>query len=99
MLITDCKVKIVWEGGCCSAWNSAVAEFPKDIGTILPKLGAKIKDAIYEPWQSALKLKHDGRQIYIFSNRIYIPYVSKLEEGQALVDWVRETVNKAYSGA
>jgi hypothetical protein len=99
MLIPDCKAKIVQEGGCCTMWESVVAMFPKAInGTILPKLGAKVKESTWQVWQSALRLKHDGREIYIFSNRIYIPYVSKVEEGQALVDWAREKVNKAYSG-
>jgi ArsR family metal-binding transcriptional regulator len=98
MLIPDCKAKIVQEGGCCTMWDSVVAEFHKDIGDILPKLEAKAKESTWQPWQSALKLKHDGREIYIFSNRVYIPYVGKVEEGQALVDWAREVINKAYSG-
>jgi len=99
MLIPDCKVKIVQEGGCCTMWESVVAMFPKDInGAILPKLETKVKESTWQPWQSALRLKHDGREIFIFADRIYIPYVSKLEEGQALVDLAREKVNKAYSG-
>ena len=99
MLIPDCKAKIVQEGGCCTMWESVVAMFPKDInGTILPKLGAKVKESTWQAWQSALRLKHDGREIFIFADRIYIPYVSKLEEGQALVDWARQVINKASPG-
>jgi len=97
MLIEELKPEIIWETSCCAQWRSAVAQLNCDIGESLPQLSSKIQEAVYEPVQKAIRLKKDGKTVYVYPDRIYIPYIDGEEEGQALMDWARKVINHAYS--
>jgi ArsR family metal-binding transcriptional regulator len=97
MLIEDLKPEVIWETSCCAQWRSTVAQLNCDIGEILPQLAGKIQDAVYESVQKAIRLKKDGKTVYVYPDRIYIPYIAGEEEGRALMEWVREVINSAYS--
>lgn len=97
MLIAELKLEIIWETSCCAQWRSAVAQLNCDIGESLPQLASKIQEAVYESVQKAIRLKKDGKTVYVYPDRIYIPYIAGEEEGQALMDWAKEVINSAYS--
>jgi ArsR family metal-binding transcriptional regulator len=97
MLIAELKPNIIWETSCCAQWRSAVAKLNCDIGEKLPRLASKINDAVYESFQKAIRLKKDDMTVYVYSGRIYAPYIKSEEEGLELIDWARILVNNADS--
>jgi len=97
MLISDYKLEINWEKGCCGQWQSVTVKLSEDISQALPRLVSAIEDARYEPTEKSLRLIKDSRYIYIYPKRIYISHIQSSDEAHALMEWTKDVLNEAYS--
>ena len=96
MMLSDYKLEMFWESGCCAAWQNAVAELSEDIGEVLPHLQSALKESIYDPGQRVLRLRKEGAEICIHPKRIDVTYLQSEAEARALVDWLKDMINETY---
>ena len=95
-MLTNYRLEIFWESGCCGAWQCAVAELSEDIDAVLPHLESALKGSVYEPNKKILWLAKGGADISVYPKKIIVDYILNEGEARALVDWLKDMINETY---
>lgn len=97
MLVSGYKLEVIWQRGCCSAWQKATATLTEDIGKAIPVLASKIEGAQYNPAENTIRFSQDGIAVSICPTKIEINYVENENQARTTMERVKDMLNQAYS--
>jgi ArsR family metal-binding transcriptional regulator len=97
MLVNNYKLEVTWRRGCCSCWLKATATLFDDIGEAITRLASAFENSKYVPGKNIVSFYKDNILINISHDRIEIEYFENENQAHALVEWVKDLINKKYS--
>lgn len=79
-----------------SEWR-LTAKPDRDVTDVLPYLNAVLPGARYTHETKTLSLKKEGMLVTIMPDEVRVALVPSLDTGNALLEWLRDTVNDTYA--